>query len=102
VPFNPESELTGTGEWVERHLWSGHCVWVNISWMLAIGLGEYGYVEEAREMTARVVHMILREGFFEYYDSRSGEGRRITDFCWPALALDMMARFWPQAVGGES
>jgi len=102
VPFNPESELRGEGEWVDRRLWSGHCVWINFCWMLAIGLGEYGYEKEAREMTARVVRMVLREGFHEYYDSRSGEGRRIADFCWPALALDMMARFWPHAAGGEA
>lgn len=99
VPFNPERELAGTGPWVERHLWSGHCVWVNFSWMLSIGLVEYGYPDEARELTRRVVRMVLREGFYEYYDSRSGEGRRIRDFCWPALALDMMARLWPQAAG---
>ncbi|MDI6831643.1 MAG: trehalase family glycosidase [Actinomycetota bacterium] len=97
VPFNPEAEIAGAGPWVDRHLWSGHCVWVNFSWMLSIGLAEYGYLDEARELTRRVVRMVLREGFYEYYDSRSGEGRRIRDFCWPALALEMMARFWPQA-----
>jgi neutral trehalase len=105
VPFNPAPELSGAKPWVDRHLWSGHCVWTNFCWMLSIGLGEYGYAEEAREMTARVVRMVLREGFYEYYDSRNGEGRRIPDFCWPALALDMMSRFWPQAAvtrdGGE-
>ncbi len=100
VPFNPESELAHAGSWVDLHLWSGHCVWINFSWMLSIGLAEYGYVDEARELSRRVVRMVLREGFYEYYDSRSGEGRRIRDFCWPALALDMMARFWPQAVRG--
>ncbi len=97
VPFNPASELAGAGPWVERHLWAGHCVWVNFSWMLAIGLGEYGYTAEARELTRRVARMVLREGFYEYYDARCGEGKRIADFCWPALTLDMMSRFWPQA-----
>ncbi len=98
LPFNPLDELAGSGEWIDRHLWSGHCIWTNFCWMLAIGLDEYGYREEAREVTRRVVRMVLREGFYEYYDSRTGEGRRIADFCWPALALDMMARFWPETV----
>jgi hypothetical protein len=97
VPFNPPGELVGAGGWVDRRLWAGHCVWINFCWMLAIGLGEYGRSGEARELTRRVVRMVLREGFFEYYDSRTGEGRRIKDFCWPALAVDMMDRFWPQA-----
>jgi Mannosylglycerate hydrolase MGH1-like glycoside hydrolase domain len=102
VPFNPAPELKGTGGWADNHLWAGHCVWTNFSWMLSIGLGEYGHIEEAREMTARVVRMVLREGFYEYYDARSGGGRRIPDFCWPALTLDMMARFWPQAINARA
>ncbi|MDY6795501.1 MAG: trehalase family glycosidase [Actinomycetota bacterium] len=97
VPFNPEDELAGACSWVDKRLWAGHCIWINFCWMLAIGLGEYGYTEEATEVTRRVVHMILREGFYEFYDSRTGEGRRIAEFCWPALALDMMYRFWPRA-----
>lgn len=101
VPFNPAPELAGAGQWVDRLLWAGHCVWVNFSWMLAIGLGEYGYTREARELTRRVARMVLKEGFYEYYDSRSGKGKRIPDFCWPALTLDMIARFWPQVVEGE-
>jgi hypothetical protein len=102
VPFNPLDEAEGTPRWAEKRLWSGHCIWVNFCWMLSIGLDEHGFREEAREITRRVVHMILREGFYEYYDSRSGAGRRIPDFCWPALALDMMARFWPDACGGST
>jgi hypothetical protein len=97
-PFNPADELAGAADWVDGHLWAGHCIWINICWMLAIGLGECGYRREAREVTRRVVRMILREGFHEYYDSRTGEGKRIPDFCWPALALDMAARFWPEIV----
>ena len=98
IPFNPVCELAGACSWVDKRLWSGHCIWINFNWMLSIGLSQYGYEEEAREVTRRTVHMILREGFFEYYDSRTGKGMRIPDFCWPALALDMMARFWPEAV----
>ncbi len=98
IPFNPANELAGATSWMDRHLWSGNCIWINICWMLAIGLGENGYSQEAREVTRRVVRMILREGFYEYYDSRTGEGKRIPDFCWPALAMDMAARFWPEIV----
>ena len=96
LPFNTLAALQGVGDWIENPLWSGHCIWINICWMLVIGLGENGYLPEAREITMRLVRMILKEGFYEYYDSRSGEGRRIRDFTWSALALDMMARFWPE------
>ncbi|MBC7254299.1 MAG: hypothetical protein H5T72_10080 [Actinobacteria bacterium] len=98
IPFNPVDEVEKEGGWVEKRLWAGHCVWVNFCWMLCIALDEHGYRDVAREITRRVVRMILREGFFEFYDSRTGEGRRIPDFCWPALALDMTARFWPEVI----
>jgi hypothetical protein len=101
IPFSPEATIGEMGPWVENHLWSGHCIWSNICWMMAIGLGENGYRDEARELTRRVVRTVLREGFYEYYDSRTGEGRRIRDFTWPALALDMMFRFWPELVDKE-
>ncbi len=102
LPFNPHDEFTAARPWVEDKLWAGHCIWINFNWMMAIGLGESGHEEEARELTRRTVRMIEREGFWEYYDSRSGKGRRLRDFNWPGLALDMMARFYPELSGGDS
>jgi hypothetical protein len=92
LPFNAHDELAGVRPWVENKLWCGHCIWINFNWMMAIALVENGRVEEARELTSRTVKMILREGFWEYYDSRTGAGRRIRDFNWPGLALDMISR----------
>ena len=101
VPFNPADELTTTRPWVEKKLWAGHCIWINFNWMMAIGLAENGYAGAARELTLKTVRMIEQQGFWEYYDSLTGEGRRVRDFTWPGLALDMMARFWPEAVPPE-
>lgn len=100
VPFNPRDTLSGSRPWVERRLWAGHCIWANFNWMLAVGLGERGFLQEARELTRRTALMVLKSGFYEYYDSRNGEGRRVRDFNWPGLVLDMMARFYPELTGG--
>jgi len=89
LPFNPHDEVSGARPWVEKKLWAGHCIWVNFNWMIAIGLREHGYAEEARELARRTEAMVEREGFWEYYDSRTGQGRRIRDFTWPGLSLDM-------------
>ena len=97
-PFNPRDELAGNRPWLEKKLWAGHCIWVNFSWMMAVALTENGRHAEAGELTRRTVRMILREGFWEYYDSRTGAGRRIRDFNWPALALDMPE--WGQTTFG--
>ncbi len=99
LPFNPADELAKVRPWVERRLWSGHCIWMNFNWMLAVGLEEHGYAETARQIAARSVRMILRSGFWEFYDSRTGAGCRTEDFTWPGLALDLVARFWPDSTG---
>ena len=95
LPFNPHDELSGARPWVESRLWAGHCIWINFNWMLAIGLSENGHRETARELTRRTVRMIEREGFWEYYDSLTGKGKRMRDFTWPGLVLDMMSRLFP-------
>ncbi|MBU1670254.1 MAG: hypothetical protein KJ993_04075 [Actinobacteria bacterium] len=101
VPFNPEDELAGFRPWVEKKLWAAHCIWINFNWMLAIGLAENGFEEEARRVTESTAELVGREGFWEYYDSRTGEGRRMRDFTWPGLVLDMIARHCPEALPTE-
>jgi Mannosylglycerate hydrolase MGH1-like glycoside hydrolase domain len=92
LPFNAHDELASARRWIEDKLWCGHCIWINFNWMIAIALVENGRAAQARELTSRTVSMILREGFWEYYDSRTGAGKRIRDFNWPGLALDMISR----------
>lgn len=95
-PFNPHDELIQAKPWVEKRIWAGHCIWINFNWMMSVGLLENGYREEARELTRKTVLMILEQGFYEYYDSRSGQGKRVHDFTWPGLALDMIERNYPE------
>lgn len=95
VTFNPLDELGRMRGWVDRKLWSGHCTWMNFNWMLAIGLAEHGFGQAAVRLTEASASMIGESGFFEYYDCRNGEGRRIADFTWPGLVLDMIARYRP-------
>lgn len=92
LPFNPADELARSAAWVNKRLWAGSCIWMNFNWMLTVGLLEYGYAEEARQITLSTVRMIEREGFWEYYDSETGKGQRLSGFTWPGLALDLMAR----------
>jgi hypothetical protein len=37
--------------------------------------------------------MVDREGFREFYDSRTGTGAGAHGFTWPALVLDMIDRY---------
>ena len=101
VPFNAKDELDREHVYMEDLLlWRGHCIWTNMNWMMNEGLLSYGYREEARELTRRTAKMIRREGLREYYDFRNGQGKGATNFNWPAVVLDMIARSWPEAVAG--
>ena len=48
-----------------------------------------GYEAEAREMVARLVPMVEREGLREYYDPLTGEGLGAREFAWSSLILEM-------------
>ncbi|MHB8781520.1 MAG: MGH1-like glycoside hydrolase domain-containing protein [Candidatus Geothermincolia bacterium] len=92
LPFVAHDELAGARPWVERRLWAGHCIWINFNWMVTLGLYEHGFAEPADELARRTCRLVADAGFWEYYDSRSGKGRRTPGFTWPGLALDLAAR----------
>jgi putative isomerase len=80
-------------------LWRGHCIWTNMNWMMTEGLLAYGYRDVAREITRRTAKMIRHEGYREFYDFRTGQGKGATHFNWPGLVLDMIHTTWPEACG---
>jgi len=90
VGFNAEDELAKDHLAFESMLlWRGHCVWANINWGLALALEQYGERKASRELARRFARLVLREGFREFYDSRTGRGMGAKNFTWPALVLDL-------------
>ena len=85
-------ERPGWRPWSLPILWRGG-TWVNMNWMVAVGLMEYGYREEAAGLARRTAEMILREGAFrEFFDSRTGKGHGGKAYGWSTLAVDMLER----------
>jgi len=99
VSFNAKDELDREKVYLEDLLlWRGHCIWINMNWMITEALLAYGYTDLAREVTRRTARMILHEGLYEFYDFRNGQGKGAADFNWPGLILDMIAVTWPEIV----
>lgn len=99
VSFNAKDEMENDKVYMEDLLlWRGHCIWINMNWMVVQGLLEYGYAGLAREITRRTALMIKHEGFWEFYDFRNGQGKGAFDFNWPGLVLDMIADTWPEII----
>ncbi len=84
---DPSFEPNRGPGWKLRY-WRGP-TWINAAWLLWIGLLRLGYESEAREMVARLVPMVEREGLREYYDPLTGEGLGAREFAWSSLILEL-------------
>jgi glycogen debranching enzyme len=85
----PSYEVHGYGFSRERY-WRGP-VWINVDWFLMHGLVAYGYKEHAERLRRTIIKLCRREGFHEYFDPTSGEGRGSILFSWSAaLLLDVL------------
>lgn len=54
--------------------WRGP-VWINVNWMVAEGFRDYGFAALAARLKADALALMEREGFREYYDPLTGQGR---------------------------
>jgi hypothetical protein len=70
-----------------RH-WRGHS-WVNAAWLVSLGLRRRGYDDEADAVASSLSAVIAREGFREYYDSRTGRGLAARQFGWSTLICEI-------------
>jgi neutral trehalase len=70
-------------------LWRGP-TWINTNWFIVKGLRKHGYEREADKIVERMVEMVQREGFKEYYNPETGEGYRRENFGWSTLVLDLL------------
>jgi hypothetical protein len=71
-----------------RRYWRGP-TWVNVAWLVWIGLRRLGYEEEARTLADGVCEAVLREGPREFYDPRNGRGMGAREFGWSTLAVEL-------------
>lgn len=75
--------------WWGRHRhWRGPS-WVNSAWLVSLGLRRRGRDDLADAMARRLTDVVAREGFREYYESRTGHGMGAHDFGWSTLLWDL-------------
>jgi hypothetical protein len=76
--------------WWGRHRhWRGPS-WVNCAWFVSLGLRRLGLDDEADRMADRLAAVAEREGFREYYNSRTGGGMGAHDFGWSTLLWELV------------
>lgn len=64
-------------------------MWLNMSYMAVNGLLRYGYTELAEGYRNRILDVCAKEerGLFEYYNSRTGEGRGACGYGWTSACI---------------
>ncbi|HYA81900.1 MAG TPA: trehalase family glycosidase [Candidatus Bathyarchaeia archaeon] len=89
TPALPSTELD---EPYFKHLtyWRGP-VWVNVNWLIWLGLLKYGYNDIAERIRQGIFELAANHGFREYYDPFTGRGLGGKSFSWTAaLVIDMI------------
>ncbi|MBI2855146.1 MAG: hypothetical protein HYX87_09560 [Chloroflexi bacterium] len=103
LPYPIPAEPLGSPEagWRNTAIWRGLQTWVYLNWFIMKGLIKQShrfphrgrrYSELACELAEKTCLMVRRSGFREYYDSRTGRGKRARSFGMATLVLDMAYR----------
>jgi hypothetical protein len=78
-------------EFREAGYWKGP-TWVNTGWLIVEGLRGYQHAELAEELRQRILGLVERAGFSEYFSPLTGEGYGADDFSWTAaLVIELIA-----------
>jgi neutral trehalase len=89
-------------EFQEAGYWKGP-TWVNMAWVIAEGLRDYGYGDLAEELRLRVLELVEHAGFSEYFSPLTGVGYGADDFSWTAaLVVDLLALGASPGGGGRA
>ena len=91
-PWYPTSVSRRSPFFEPRRYWRGP-VWVNINWLTAEALEWAGHDWRAEELRGSTLELVAENGFWEYYDPRTGEGLGSDRFSWTAaLTIDLLSR----------
>ena len=87
----PESMIEKLQHLFDKYqmVWRGP-TWVNTNWFIARGLRLHGHDEIADQLTKKTAEMVLKAGFWEFYNPLTGEGLGAPDFGWSTLVVDML------------
>ena len=72
-----------------KMLWRGP-TWVATNWFIVKGLRKHGHDKIADQIVEKMIEMIDKWGFREYYNPETGQGYRRQNFGWSTLILDLL------------
>lgn len=91
--YGVASVPTSSPAFSPRRFWQGP-VWVNLNWLIAEGLSQYGHEKTATKLRLQTLKMVERnKGMHEYYSALDATPAGTDSFSWTAaLVIDMLKR----------
>lgn len=75
--------------WRPKGFWRGD-VWPSTNYQIARGLFDYGHKTIAADIADKTVANAIKNGINEHYDSMTGKGIGVPDYCMSSTILTMM------------
>jgi glycogen debranching enzyme len=75
--------------WKSNGFWRGD-VWPSTNYQIARGLADYGHKALAADIADKTVANAIKNGINEHYDSISGKGIGVKDYCMSCTLVTMM------------
>jgi len=75
--------------WKSKGFWRGD-VWPSTNYQIARGLADYGHRTLAADIADKTVANAIKNGINEHYDSISGKGIGVKDYCMSCTLVTMM------------
>jgi len=75
--------------WKSSGFWRGD-VWPSTNYQIARGLADYGHKTLAADIADKTIANAIKNGINEHYDSVSGKGIGIKDYCMSCTLVTMM------------
>ena len=75
--------------WKSNRFWRGD-VWPSTNYQIAQGLVDYGHKTLAADIADKTVANAIKNGINEHYDSVSGKGIGVKDYCMSCTLVTMM------------
>lgn len=87
----PVPSVPLNSKWFQQNkYWQGPS-WINTNWMIIQGLSDYGFNKEAKDLCAKSLELIQKNGCYEYFSPIKGTPAGAKNFSWSAaLAIDLL------------
>ena len=94
--FGLATEMPTSPQYRSDGYWRGP-IWAPATYLVVDGLARAGHMDEARRLAAKFDRLVTKAGgYYENFDSKTGEGRRCKGYTWTSAVHVLLLHEYPQ------